>query len=82
MNESSLRPRSIAGAVAALVLLTGCASGILPKQPDVGRLYTRSAQTHGPDRNPIIVIPGLTGSNLPPIGSPIGSTRFAADCLY
>ena len=65
MNESSLRPRSIAaGAVAALVLLTSCASGILPKQPDVGRLYTRSAQTHGPDRNPIIVIPGLTGSNL------------------
>jgi pimeloyl-ACP methyl ester carboxylesterase len=32
--------------------------------PDLGGIYDRSAQTHGPDRNPVIVIPGILGSKL------------------
>jgi hypothetical protein len=64
VNPSTFRLRLTAGALASLLLLTGCASGILPKQPDIGGIYSRSAQSHGPDRNPVIVIPGLTGSNL------------------
>jgi hypothetical protein len=30
----------------------------------MGGLYDRAAQHHGPERNPIVVIPGLSGSNL------------------
>jgi hypothetical protein len=52
------------GALACLLLAGGCSTNILPKQPDIGALYSRSAQSHGPERNPVIVIPGLTGSNL------------------
>ncbi|MBZ0115218.1 MAG: hypothetical protein K8J08_22380 [Thermoanaerobaculia bacterium] len=48
------------GVVAALT--TACAVRFAP--PDLGELYNRAAQHHGPDRNPIIVIPGLTGSTL------------------
>ena len=48
--------------VAALALLTGCSS--TPEPPDLGKLYNRSAQYHGPDRNPVIVIPGILGSRL------------------
>ena len=51
-------------ALMALALLTGCAAEILHHQPDLGALYDRSAQTHGPERNPVIVIPGLMGSRL------------------
>lgn len=32
--------------------------------PDLGGLYNRAAQYHRPDRNPIVVIPGLMGSTL------------------
>lgn len=48
----------------ALLLLTGCAAELLRNQPDLAQLYDRSAQTHGPERNPVIVIPGLMGSRL------------------
>ncbi|QDU70292.1 Lecithin:cholesterol acyltransferase [Mucisphaera calidilacus] len=30
----------------------------------LGLVYNRAAQTHGPDRNPVIVIPGILGSRL------------------
>lgn len=33
-------------------------------QPDLKSIYTRSAQYHGVDRNPVIVIPGILGSKL------------------
>lgn len=33
-------------------------------EPDLALLYNRSAQHHSPDRNPIIVIPGILGSQL------------------
>ena len=51
-------------AVACVLLLTGCAVDLLPNRPDLDQLYSRSAQLHGPDLNPVIVIPGLTGSKL------------------
>ncbi len=40
----------------------GCATG--PQAPDLGGLYNRAAQHHGLDRNPVIVIPGVMGSQL------------------
>lgn len=51
----------------ALSLLTpllslGCAKSI--PMPDLGDRYNRTAQYHGPDRNPVIVIPGILGSKL------------------
>jgi len=52
-------------AVATLLLggLAGaCAVTFDP--PDLGEQYDRVARYHGPERNPIVVIPGLTGSNL------------------
>lgn len=45
-----------------LILLAGCAS--VARFPDMGGLYNRSAQYHYPDRNPVILIPGITGSKL------------------
>ncbi len=46
-----------------LVFLLSSCSGMLTP-PDLPGLYNRSAQHHGPDRNPVIVIPGILGSRL------------------
>ena len=51
-------------AMAAILLVSGCRSVASPRPPDLDRLYSRGAQTHGPEHNPVIVIPGLTGSKL------------------
>jgi hypothetical protein len=56
--------RATVCAVAGLLLWTGCAAELFPNRPDLGGLYSRSARSHGPTRNPVIVIPGLTGSKL------------------
>ncbi len=45
-----------------MVLTAACATRFAP--PDLGDLYNRTAQHPGPDRNPIVVIPGFTGSTL------------------
>lgn len=42
--------------------LAGCGSS--QPTPDLPGLYNQSAQYHGPERNPVIVIPGLLGSEL------------------
>jgi len=42
--------------------LSACSHTYRP--PDMGGLYNRAAQYHRPDRNPIVVIPGLMGSKL------------------
>lgn len=51
-------------AVTGALLLVGCSSLPLPSAPDLDLLYSRLAQGHGPEHNPVIVIPGLTGSKL------------------
>jgi hypothetical protein len=63
-----MNPKPTAAAAMALfslmvaVLLGGCALHL--RYPDLGQLYDRAAQTHGPERNPIIVIPGILGTRL------------------
>ncbi|MEM6457705.1 MAG: hypothetical protein AAF772_21630, partial [Acidobacteriota bacterium] len=57
-----------AGRIALLMLLlaplavAGCRSA--PILPNLGTLYQRAAQDHGPTRNPVVVIPGILGSRL------------------
>ncbi len=51
----------ISVAVVALVL---AACGALGGSPRFSLLYSPAAQHHGPDRNPIIAIPGILGSRL------------------
>jgi len=43
-------------------VLSACAS--TPKTADLKQIYDKSAQYHLPDRNPVIVIPGILGSRL------------------
>ena len=49
-------------ALLTIVLLGGCSK----KQPSInlGEIYNRSAMSHPIDRNPVILIPGITGSRL------------------
>ena len=42
--------------------LSACASGTKPA--NIKQIYDKSAQYHLPDRNPVIVIPGILGSSL------------------
>ena len=44
------------------LILSSCTSTL--EIPDLGTLYNASAQYHGIDRNPVIVIPGIMGSKL------------------
>ena len=44
-------------------LITACAS-TSKQSVDLKTIYDRSAQYHAPDRNPVIVIPGILGSRL------------------
>jgi hypothetical protein len=48
--------------LAACVLLTTCTTVV--RGPDFGTIYNRAAQYHGPERNPVVVIPGVLGSRL------------------
>ena len=45
-----------------MLCLTGCST--FPTSPDLGNLYNQLAQQEDPDRNPVIVIPGILGSRL------------------
>lgn len=47
---------------ASVVWTTGC--GGSHAVADLGSIYDRSAQWHGPERNPVILIPGILGSKL------------------
>jgi len=44
------------------LLAAGCVAGY--HAPAMGGLYDRAAQHHGPVRNPVVVIPGMSGSTL------------------
>ncbi len=46
----------------ALLAALACASS--ERAPELSLLYTPAARHHGPDRNPIIAIPGILGSKL------------------
>ena len=48
----------------ALFLLTIGYANASSHSPQLGTLYNRAAKFHGPGRNPVIVIPGILGSNL------------------
>lgn len=48
--------------IAVSSLATACFSTY--RSPDLGGLYNRAAQHNHPERNPIVVIPGLLGSTL------------------
>ena len=44
------------------ILISSC--GVEYKPPNLGTLYSRSAQSTDLNRNPVIVIPGILGSKL------------------
>ena len=46
------------------VFLTACSTTPSQSGENLKRIYDRSAQYHLPDRNPVIVIPGILGSRL------------------
>ncbi len=54
--------RAFSAFLAAAVVMCGCATSL--KSPDLGGLYTEAAMNHGPEINPVIVIPGILGSRL------------------
>lgn len=57
-----LKP-AFSGAAAGLFLaLAGCRASV--HAPDLGAIYDTVARAHGIDRNPVIVLPGVLGSNL------------------
>ena len=58
----------------SLLHLTACSG--LQQGPDLAKLYNKSASYHKPDRNPIIVIPGILGSKL--TYTPKGSIAWGA----
>jgi pimeloyl-ACP methyl ester carboxylesterase len=47
--------------IGSLLSLAGAAGS---EEPRLGEIYNRSAQYHGPGRNPVILIPGVLGSTL------------------
>ena len=62
-NEMNMwRPIFLSGVLGLLFLASGCLMS--PKRVDFKQLYNRAAQYHGPERNPVIVIPGVLGSKL------------------
>lgn len=60
--------------ILSLLQLTACST--VPPAPDLAKLYNQSAKYHQPDRNPIIVIPGILGSKL--TYSPKGTIAWGA----
>ena len=72
---------SVGTATLVLVLLqTGCIWRRL-KGPDLAEIYDQAAQHQHVDRNPIIVIPGIMGSNLADDGIPEPSSRTVTGCV-
>lgn len=53
---------------AAVFVAASCVGG-RAQRPDLGGMYNRSAQFHGMERNPVVVIPGILGTKLLERGS-------------
>ncbi len=62
--ELNILQRAILQILVVIYLLHLTACSGLPQGPDLSKLYNKSASYHQPDRNPIIVIPGILGSKL------------------
>ena len=62
------------GLLPLLIALAGCAPAY--QAPDLGGLYNARLQAPDPDRNPIIVIPGIMGSRL--VSEPDGRVVWGA----
>jgi len=60
-----------------LLLIVACNQNV--RAPDLGGLYDRAAQDHHPDRNPVIVIPGILGSRLVAEDGQVVWGAFAGD---
>jgi hypothetical protein len=60
VNFGRLRQRMLVSAVLTAI----CACAASTTAPEFSLLYTPAARYHGPDRNPIIAIPGILGSKL------------------
>lgn len=52
------------GLLVSFVWLVSLAGAFASEEPKLGKIYNRSAQYHGPRRNPVILIPGILGSTL------------------
>ena len=63
MSALTRRRLCISAAAGLATGASACASNARPA-PDLRFIYNRTAQYHRPDRNPIVVIPGLLGSRL------------------
>ncbi len=61
-NTSSFRIFIVACLI-SVCFLSACTTA-LQERSNLKRLYDKSAQYHQPDRNPVIVIPGILGSRL------------------
>ena len=59
-------------AIIASLALAGCSMMRGKPEPEFALIYNKAAQHHGPDRNPVIAIPGILGSKL---FDPISGTR-------
>lgn len=72
------RAGGLATPVLVAVLLAGLGTGCAKvyKRPQLGDLYNYSARHHDPERNPVIVIPGLLGSRL--VDEPTGTIVWGA----
>ncbi|MEO0983095.1 MAG: hypothetical protein AAFX03_10635 [Pseudomonadota bacterium] len=57
-------PSVVASLACLFAPVLGSCAGSASPEPDLQILYERSAQYHMPDRNPVIVIPGILGSKL------------------
>ena len=57
-----MRPHRLLTVLLVPLLATGCTKKI--PFPDLGERYSVAAKYHGPDRNAVIVVPGILGSRL------------------
>lgn len=64
MPSPDMSRRALLSLAAAVPALTACATTRGAAPADLRIIYNRPAQHHRPDRNPIIVIPGILGSRL------------------
>lgn len=79
MWRSIHQTRALRGGTICLIawlLVSGCSIALNQKKPNLAAIYNRSAQYHGADRNPVILIPGITGSKL--VDAETGRTVWGA----